>query len=393
MARRTGLGRGLEALFADLAPIDPNEREDIDAAANEAAANTDAKAEKPAKKTTKSGAKSTATANKKEEKKSGAKTGTSKSGTAKATARSTGKAGSKAADKTGSAPSGKGTAAKSGAKRGAVVNGNNADISADDENRVVYIDINDIKPNREQPRTNFDEAKLQELADSIISNGMIQPIVVRRSSNGYELVAGERRWRASRVAGLTTVPCIVRDFTDEQNVMIAIIENMQREDLNPIEEAAGLQNMMKKLGMTQEEASRAVGKSRAYVANSLRLLNLPEEIQAKLEDGTMSAAHGRALAGVTDEKKRAMIADRIVKEGLSVRATEKLAAGVSGKAVRRRKKAAEKPQDVLTAEDELRRIVGTKVNIIGDRSTGKIEIEYYSLDELNRLIELFRTLD
>ena len=266
--------------------------------------------------------------------------------------------------------------------------------SGDDADRVVYIDINDIKPNRDQPRKRFDEDKLRELADSILSNGVIQPLVVRKSGAGYELVAGERRWRASRVAGLGTVPCIVRDFTDDQNAMIAIVENMQREDLDPIEEATGLQTMMKKMGMTQEEASRAVGKSRAYIANAVRLLQLPEEIRQMLIDGRLSAAHGRTLAGVSGERQQIALAERVVRDGLSVRETERLAGSGKGPATRRKRTPGPaKPDDILAAEDELRRILGTKVNIAGDGTTGRLEISYYSMDELNRIIDLLRTIE
>ena len=153
----------------------------------------------------------------------------------------------------------------------------------DNEDRVLYIDINDIRPNSAQPRKNFDEEKLAELARSISTNGVIQPLIVRESTNGYELVAGERRWRASSLAGLKTVPCILRDFDDRQNAIVAIIENMQREDLNPIEEAEGLDRMMKEYGLTQEEVSKSVSKSRPYITNSLRLLKLPEDIRDKVD--------------------------------------------------------------------------------------------------------------
>ena len=270
-----------------------------------------------------------------------------------------------------------------------------AETADDSADRVIYIDINDIKPNRDQPRKHFDEDKLRELADSILSNGVIQPLVVRKSGAGYEPVAGERRWRASRVAGLGTVPCIVRDFTDDQNAMIAIVENMQREDLDPIEEATGLQTMMKKMGMTQEEASRAVGKSRAYIANAVRLLQLPAEIQQMLVDGSLSAAHGRTIAGVSGERQQIALAERVARDGLSVRETERLAAGGKGTTARKRRTQTgpAKSEEILTAEDELRRILGTKVVISGDGTNGRLEISYYSTDELNRIIDLLRTIE
>lgn len=265
--------------------------------------------------------------------------------------------------------------------------------AADEQDRVLYIDINDIKPNSAQPRTKFDEDKLRELASSIEENGVIQPLIVRKASTGYELVAGERRWRASRIAGLKKVPCIVRDFDEKQNAIVAIIENMQREDLDAIEEAAGLQAMSRKYGFTQEQISVSLGKSRAYIANSLRLLKLPEEIQTYIQNGELSAAHGRTLVTVGDKKTQLEIADKIIKGGLSVRATEKLAEKIKDDAKpdrKKRKTKTSKSQEILAVEEELRTVTGTKVTITGDTSTGRIELEYYSLDELNRLIDALR---
>ena len=243
----------------------------------------------------------------------------------------------------------------------------------------------------------FDEAKLSELADSIKANGVIQPLIIRKSTNGYELVAGERRWRASRLAGLSTVPCIVRDFDDRQNAIVAIIENMQREDLNPIEEAKGLKAMTEKYGFTQEQVSASLGRSRTYIANSIRLLKLPEEIQKYVSEGQMSAAHGRTIINIPDKKKQMDVADRIIRNDLSVRATEKLADRIKDELKperKRRKKATEaemaKMAEMEAVEAELRTLIGTKVNIRGEEKKGRIEIEYYSLDELNRLIDLLR---
>lgn len=261
--------------------------------------------------------------------------------------------------------------------------------------KIWYIDINDIKPNSAQPRTDFDEKKLNELAESIKSNGVIQPLIVRRDTNGYELVAGERRWRASRIAKLKKVPCIVRDFDDKQNALIAIIENMQREDLNPIEEARGLKAMTDNYGFTQEQISVSLGKSRTYITNSIRLLKLPEEIQKYVSGGQMSAAHGRTIINISDPIKQKEIADKIIKNDLSVRATEKLAEKIKDelkpdRRKRRKNERTRKPQDILAVEAELRDLLGTKVNIITENNKGKIEIEYYSIDELNRLIEILR---
>ena len=263
-----------------------------------------------------------------------------------------------------------------------------------DEDRVLYIDINDIKPNKDQPRKTFNEEKLKDLANSIKENGVIQPLIIRKAQNGYELVAGERRWRAARIAEIKKVPCIIRDFDEKQNMIVAIIENMQRENLDPIEEALGLNEMIKRFEFTQEQVSNALGKSRAYIANSLRLLKLPEKIQNMIIEGRISAAHGRTIITIKDEKKQIEVCDKIIRNGLSVRAAERLTEKIKDDARPERKK--RKPRvnaEIAAVEDELRKIFGTKVNINGKASTGKIEIEYYSIDELNRLIDMLRGIE
>lgn len=262
-----------------------------------------------------------------------------------------------------------------------------------DEDRVIYIDIDDIKPNPSQPRKTFDREKLQDLADSIKENGVIQPVVVRRKNQYFELVAGERRWRASRLAGLKQVPCLIRNFDEKQNMIVAIIENMQREDLDPIEEAAGLREMIHKFGFTQAEVSKSVGKSRAYIANSMRLLKLPDEIQNMISEGKLSAAHGRTIINVENKARQKEIANKIVKDGLSVRATERLAEKIKDDdRPERKKRKTSRPVEITTIEDELRTLMGTKVRITGTEKSGKIELEYYSLEELNRLIDLMRSV-
>ncbi len=346
MARKAGLGRGLDALFADVVPIDEKEytAEEIqnlndipvEGKETEAVKTKESAAEKVTVKTAK-----------------------------------------------------KNTAADTKAK-------NRKNTSAeDDEDRVLYIDINDIKPNSAQPRLNFNEEKLNELAESIKSNGVIQPLIVRKGSNGYELVAGERRWRASRIAGLREVPCIIRNFDDKQNAIVAIIENMQREDLDPIEEALGLKAMTEKYGFTQEQVSASLGRSRTYIANSIRLLKLPKEIQDYVSKGQMSAAHGRTIINISDKNKQREVAEKIIRNDLSVRATEKLAEKVKDelKPERKRRKknseTSEKSEDVKSVEQELMTLTGTKVNITGS-TQGKLELEFYSTEELNRLIDLIR---
>lgn len=257
---------------------------------------------------------------------------------------------------------------------------------------VVFIGLNDIKPNADQPRKTFNQEKLEELAASIKEHGVIQPVVLRKASKGYELVAGERRWRAARLAGLKEVPAIVKELTEEQNMLFAIIENLQREDLNPIEEAEGLNSMIKAYGLTQEQVAKSVGKSRPYITNALRLLKLPDEIKAYLLDGSLTMGHARALAGIESKEKQLELAARAVKDGLSVRAVEDLA---QGKGLRRkpRKKVTPKDVDAAQVERELKDIMGTKVKINQNGKKGRIEIEYYSRDDLERIIELLKSLN
>lgn len=257
--------------------------------------------------------------------------------------------------------------------------------------RVRYIDIHEIMPNTNQTRKVFSEEKIGELAASIEANGIIQPLVVRQRETGYEIVAGERRWRAARAAGLKEVPCLVRELTDEQHMLLTIIENMQREDLNPIEEAEGLQRMVTAYGLTQEQISKSIGKSRPYITNALRLLKLPEEMQAAVANGDLSAGHGRALLAVTDKRAQRDLCDRILREGLSVRETEKLAAA-GGRPKRRKAAAHTKDPDTARVEDDLQRILGTRVRITESGDRGRIEIDCYGREELNRLIELLQKL-
>lgn len=257
-----------------------------------------------------------------------------------------------------------------------------------DENSVVFIDINDIRPNENQPRKTFDEEKIAELADSILEHGLIQPIVVRKKEVGYEIVAGERRYRAARKAELKAIPCLVRELTDEQNMLLAIIENMQREDLNPIEEAQAIEKMVKTYGLTQEQVSKSLSKSRPYITNALRLLKLPEEIREMIVEGKLSSGHARTLINIEDESRKLALAKKAAEENLSVRELEKLAGeNKKEKPVARKKK---KSIEVAYVEEDLKKVLGTKVNLVEKGKRGKIEIEYYSRDELERLIELLR---
>ena len=256
---------------------------------------------------------------------------------------------------------------------------------------VVYIGLNDIKPNASQPRKNFDPEALQELADSIKEHGMIQPVLLRPAVKGYELVAGERRWRAARLAGLKSIPAIVRELTERQNAFYALIENMQREDLDPIEEGDGIIEIINNYGLTQEEAAKVIGKSRSYVTNALRIAKLPADIRSMVSSRELSAGHARAIAGLATEALQLEAAAKAVKEGWSVRQIE----SYTGTKTRGRRKAGKgktKSADVRAVEQALTEHLGAKVRINGTEKQGKLEIEYYSKDELDRLVELLGDL-
>ena len=272
------------------------------------------------------------------------------------------------------------------------------EISVDDLNesseqgRIHQIDIHKIKPSKSQPRTYFNEDRLQELASSIEEHGILQPIIVQSLDNGYVIVAGERRWRAAIKAGLKEVPCIIKDLTEEEIMLLALIENMQREDLNPIEEAKGISTMLTNFGLTQEEVSKSVGKSRPYITNSLRLLRLPDSVQEMVIDGRLTSGHARAIAGVSDSDKQTELAKKCVDSGWSVREIEKYIKDAKNKVSRKKTRSRKIDRNISIIEDELKDIFGTKVNIVLGAKKGKIEIEYYSKEELDRLIDLLLNL-
>ena len=267
-----------------------------------------------------------------------------------------------------------------------------AEEKAADADSIVFLDINEIRPNENQPRKSFNEEKINELAASILEHGLIQPIVVRKKSRGYEIVAGERRYRAARKAELKTIPCLVRELSDEQNMLLAIIENMQREDLNPVEEAQAIEKMIDTYGLTQQQVSKSLTKSRPYIANALRLLKLPDPILDMLAKGELSSGHARALVAIEDSRRQITLAEQAVREGLSVREIEKLS-GEGKKTGKPAARAKKKNAEIAGAEEELKEILGTRVNLIVKGKRGKIEIEYYSRDELERLLELLKSLE
>jgi ParB family chromosome partitioning protein len=261
-------------------------------------------------------------------------------------------------------------------------------------NEILDIDIDDIKPNSMQPRTVFDEDAIEDLAESIRLHGVIQPVMLRNGKNGYDIVAGERRWRAARKAGLRKIPAIIRELNEEENALFAIIENMQREDLTPIEEASAFKKMVDQYGLTQRELSKSVGKSRPYITNTLRLLKLPKTIIDMISKGALSAGHANALGSLKDEKVQIEAAKQIVREGLSVRQAEQLAAKLAESGSKRmvKGKARQKNGDIKNIEEELTSIMGTKVKLETNGRNGHIEIHYYSREELEGLIEDIRRL-
>ena len=254
--------------------------------------------------------------------------------------------------------------------------------NVDDMVSTSTLPINEIIPNKEQPRKTFDEGALQELADSITVHGVLQPLLVRPLlSGGYQLIAGERRWRASRMAGLKEVPVIIRELSDSEAMEIAIIENLQREDLNPIEEAEGPQALIDKCDYTQEQVAVSVGKSRPAIANALRLLKLPEEVRQMTKDGEISAGHARALLAFDNQAIMYEVAKQIVSDKLTVRDVERLAKRPTKSAD---KKQTAKRRDSFYDEVELSltEVLGRRVKVYNGRSKGTLEIEFYSLDDL-----------
>ena len=248
---------------------------------------------------------------------------------------------------------------------------------------VQTVPLSSIDPNRDQPRKEFREESLKELADSIRAVGVIQPIVVTKRGNRYSIIAGERRWRASRMAGLNEVPVIVRDWDEMTRLKAALIENLQRDDLNPVEEALGIRALMDKCELTQEAASGVIGKSRSAIANSLRLLTLPDDVLALLKDGSLSAGHGRALVFVSPERQ-SKLAILTVQQGWSVRQLERICAQPEKKPVET-PAPARRPAELGQLEKMAREVFGTRVKLDGDENKGKITLSYMSAEDLERI--------
>lgn len=256
-----------------------------------------------------------------------------------------------------------------------------------DGKNVIILKTVDVEPNMAQPRKHFDEEKLEALADSIKEHGIVQPILVSPTKSGtYKIVAGERRWRASKLAGIKEIPCIIRSFDDKQTMEIALVENLQREDLNPIEEAEGYQQLIEAFNLTQDEVGQKVGKSRSAIANSLRLNNLSKDIKAMVVDGRLSQGHARALLPVEDKKLQLDMANRIISAGLNVRQTEAMVASSGKEPAEKKELNPIMKRFYKEAEKNLSSRLGTKVKIKEGSKKGKIEIEYYSKDDLERLL-------
>ena len=252
---------------------------------------------------------------------------------------------------------------------------------------LYHCGIEEVQPNPFQPRKAFSDEQLQELVDSIREKGILQPLLVRRKSEGYELIAGERRWRAAQRAGLREIPILVRDVSDSEMLELSLIENIQRENLNPIEEAEAYKRLMEQFHLTQEEISKKVGKDRTTIANTVRLLRLPPEIKLSLAEGKITMGHARAFLSLDGVDKQKLLWKRLLSGGLSVRQTENLV-----KRLRTRSSATPRRShpEWSALIEELQRALGTKVRIVGKQKRGKIEIDFFSSDELDRIIELLR---
>jgi ParB family chromosome partitioning protein len=267
-------------------------------------------------------------------------------------------------------------------------------LHIDDSDKVIQIPLSQLRANPYQPRKHFNEDSIKELADSIKEHGVIQPIIVRKVLKGFEIIAGERRFRASQVSGIPTIPAVERNFSDQQVMEIALIENVQREDLNAMEIAFAYQGIIDQFSLTQEELSAKVGKSRSHIANFLRLLQLPEVIKQYVSRGTLSMGHARAIVGVKDDKLKKELAETTISKQWSVRELEEAVKMLEESPGQEKEKSKQKEKNrdpyINQAEDQLRDIYRTTVKIKHQQDKGKIELLYYSKDDLNRLLELLQ---
>ena len=269
---------------------------------------------------------------------------------------------------------------------GSLIQEAQTEAAASNNDAANMVSLSEIHPNPNQPRTHFNETELEELSESIRAHGVLQPLLVRKDGDGYEIIAGERRYQASKIAGLEEVPVVIKDVDDQEMLQLALIENLQRSDLNPIEEAKGYRQLIKASGMTQEALSKTVSKSRSTITNSLRLLDLPQRVQDLLFEGKLTAGHARAILAVPFEEQRIKLAEKVVAEGLSVRATENLAplfsVGETPKAPR-----PVTPQSFKKAARVLRQVFNTNVKVKATRGKNKIEIEFKDEEELAQILQ------
>lgn len=257
-----------------------------------------------------------------------------------------------------------------------------------EDKNLIELEIEKIKPNPYQPREKYDPEKLTELSNSIKEKGLIQPVVVRKTESGFELVVGERRLKAAKSLGLKLIPALIKENLNKSGMLeLSLVENVQREDLNPIETAKAYQRLLKELGLSQNEISQRIGKERSSVSNTLRLLNLPAEIQELLLNNKLSEGHGRAILAVNDPNKQLLLARRIIKENLSVREIESIVYPEKGKKKREKRLRVISPR-LQEIEDKLKEFFGTSVRLVQRKKRGRIEIEFYSEDDLNRLLEI-----
>lgn len=266
------------------------------------------------------------------------------------------------------------------------------------EHPDLYLKLSQVEPNRKQPRKNFDENAMEELTESIKQYGVIQPLIVRKKDTYYEIIAGERRWRAAKMAGLKEIPVIIKDYTDEEIMEISLIENIQRENLNPIEEAMAYQRLIQEFHLKQEDVANKVSKSRAFITNTMRLLKLDKRVQNMLAEMLISSGHARALLSIEDGEVQYETAMKVYDEGLSVRDVEHLVKKIAAQTQREKENKSSLQTEQYkviyeNAENKLKTIMGTRVNIRNKKDNkGKIEIEYYSLEELERLMDLFESI-
>lgn len=278
---------------------------------------------------------------------------------------------------------------KGGLGRGLEALFEDAEPEVEETEEIEDLNLSDIRPNPYQPRKNFDDKSLKELSDSIKENGVFQPIIVRKSAGGYEIIAGERRYRASKLAKKKTVPAIVRNFDEAQMMEVAVLENLQREDLSPLEEAQAYEMLQKNLGFTQAEVSKRMGKSRPYIANYLRLLTLPQKTKRLLQHGDLSMGQARTLLGLKDKDQIDQLAKKVVKESIPVRKLELLVAQINAKAAGKKEKRARKSAFIKVSEHKLTDKFGTAVKIQENKKgNGRLSIEFSNTDDLNRILDL-----